>query len=105
MTGLRTLADLLPIARDVAALVGVHIGVAGHGGNVGAGGEGFFAAGDDHAADAFIRIESLQGVTQLVHQLIVERIQGFRAIEADQSDLALPFDQYVFILHGNLRWK
>ena len=47
----------------------------------------FFAAGDDHAADLFVGIKRLQGFAQLVHELVVQCVELFGAVERDDANL------------------
>jgi hypothetical protein len=74
------LPDGFPVARDVVALVDVGKAVARHRADVGAGGEGLLAAGDDHAANGVVGVEGLERGAELVHQLVVERIELLGAI-------------------------
>jgi hypothetical protein len=87
ITGLRMRADGFPVAGDVVALVDVGKGVFGHGADVGAGGKGLFAAGDDHAADGLVGIKGLERCAQLVHELVVERVELLGAVQRDDADL------------------
>jgi hypothetical protein len=97
-------ANLLPIARDEIVLVNIGVIGCGHGANICAGGKGFFAAGDDHAADAVIRIEGLERRAQLVHQLVVQCVELLGAVQPNHTDLpafgALPADFNDFVIHG-----
>ena len=60
----------------------------GHGRNVGAGRKGFFAAGDDDAANGLIGIECLECCTQFVHQGAIQSVQSFGAVEGDDANFA-----------------
>src|SRR5207247_11001676 len=91
----------LPVARDVLALVYVHVAPVPHGAYVGARGEGLVAAGDDHRADALVRVESGERVAELVHQGVVERVQLLGAVEADQTDASARLDEDHFVDHAN----
>ena len=82
------LADLFPVARDEGALVDIHVAPVGHRRDVGAGGEGLVAAGDDDGAHAGSASKASKGNAERVHQRIVERIELRRAVEPDQPDAA-----------------
>jgi hypothetical protein len=56
--------NAIPLCQ-VVALENVRMGQGCHLANVGAGGEGPFGAGDDDAADAIIRLQTIQGDQQL----------------------------------------
>jgi hypothetical protein len=99
--GLADRADGFPVAGDEVFLVDVGEGEFRHGRNVGTGGKGFFAAGDDHAADGLIGVEGLQCGTEFVHQGAVERVECLRPVQRDDADffgLDTHLDQ--FISHG-----
>jgi hypothetical protein len=51
-------------------------------------GEGLLVAGDDDAADVFVGFEGVDRRTDAIDDLIVQRIHRFRAVDADQADLA-----------------
>ena len=80
--------DLLPIAGDVVALVDIGKTVFGHRANVSPGCKGFFTASDDHATDVFIKLKGLQSVGQLVHELVIERVQLLWAIQRHDANAA-----------------
>ena len=67
--------------------------------DVGAGREGFFVAGDDHAGDCSVRLERVERGGQLLVHLGIERIERGRPVEADDADLAFGFDDDGFIAH------
>jgi hypothetical protein len=98
---LRIAADGFPVAGDVVALVGVGKAVFGHGADVGTGGKGLFAAGDDHAADGLVGIKGLERLAQFVHQLVVQRVELLGAVQRDDADL-LGFGAHFngFVGHG-----
>ena len=68
--------------------------------DVGAGGEGLLAAGNDDGADAGIGIEAAQRVAQFRHQLVAQRIQRLWPVQPDQPGLAVGFNQDHFKCHG-----
>ena len=62
-----------------------------------------FAAGDDDAADLVVRIKGLEGLAQLVHELVVQRIELLGAVEGDDADLfGFGADVNDFVGHGVL---
>ena len=61
--------------------------------DVGTGGEGVLVAGQHDRADRRIGVECQKLRAQLVHQPIAQRVQRRRAVEADQADPAVRFDQ------------
>src|SRR5206468_6060568 len=81
-------ADLLPVAADVVLVVDIGKAVLRHGANVGAGREGFFAAGQDDAVGAVISFHGLERGGQFVHQLVVERIVVFGPALGHDGQLA-----------------
>ena len=97
MIGLRQLAHLLPADGDEVLQVDVLIGLLLHLLDVGAGGEGLVAAGEDHAADAAIGLEGVERLAQLAHQLGAERVQRLGPVEADDADAALGFGLDVLV--------
>ena len=94
----------LPVARDVAGLVDVHVVEVGHRRDVGAGGKRLLAAGDDDAADAIVAVVGLQRRTQVVHQRVVQRVELLRAVQRDdagaQRTVAMLGSQDVVVGHG-----
>jgi hypothetical protein len=60
----------------------------GHGADVGAGGKGLLAAGDDDAADAVVGVKGQQRGAQLVHQRVVQRVQLLGAVQFDRVSIA-----------------
>ena len=65
-----------------------------HEADIGSRGEGFLVAGDDDAADVFVGLEGVDGGADAVDDVIVQRIQRLRPVDADQADLAVDFGQY-----------
>src|SRR5690349_17162200 len=63
------------------------------------GGERLFAAGDQDRADIRVRVEGLQGLAELLHQLGVQRVELLRPVQRDQPDAALLFLGDEFIAH------
>jgi hypothetical protein len=61
----------------------------GHLLDVGAGGKGFLAAGDDDAAYALVGVEGLQRGDQFRHQRTVERVQRLRPVQLHHADAAV----------------
>ncbi len=57
-----------------------------------AGGEGTLTAGDQDAADVRVAVQCDQPGSQHLHQITVECIQYFRAIEAENA--------YAFLFSG-----
>ena len=99
--GLANGPDDFPVARDVVALVGVHETELGHGTDVGPSGKRTLTAGDDHAADGVVGIEGLERSTEFGHERVVQRVEGFRAVQRDDADLAgFGADFDVFVAHG-----
>src|SRR5580765_7180537 len=72
--------------RDEIAEIGLDEGLIRHFLYIGPGSEGFVATCDEHAADLVVTIEGLDRLRQLGNQRLVERIEGLRAAEADDSD-------------------
>jgi hypothetical protein len=85
---------------DVVAAVGVGVIVVRHRRDVGAGREGLLAAGQHDAADAVVGVELGQRVAQLVHHVVVERIERLGTVQANHGNTAVGFDQQIGILHG-----
>jgi hypothetical protein len=98
--GFANVANGFPVAGDVVAFVHIGKAVGGHGANVGTGGKGFFATSDDHAADVVLRVKALQGLTQLGHELVVERVELLGAVEGDNAHGAFGADLDAFVCHG-----
>jgi len=85
--------------RDEIAEIGLDERLVRHFLDVGPGGEGFVATRDQHATDLVVTIEGLDRLRQLGNQRLVERIEGRRAVEADNSDTALCFNDDVLVGH------
>jgi len=67
--------------------------------DVGTGGEGSVNCDrDDYAADLLILIEGLQGVGEFAHQLEVEGIEFFGAIERDNTDTLVAVYENVLVV-------
>jgi hypothetical protein len=96
--GFADAADGFPVARDEVVFVNVVEIELGHGRDVGPCGKGFFAAGDDDAANGLVGVKGFEGQAQLVHQGAVQGVQGFGAVEGDDADLpAFGADFNVFV--------
>ena len=87
------------IPRWEVLLVDVHVALAGHLLDVGAGRERLLRAGDDHAADRVVRLECVDRGGHVGIHLRIERVQRLRAVEADDADLALGLDDDGFVAH------
>ncbi|MCY1393695.1 hypothetical protein D9M71_85980 [compost metagenome] len=61
----------------------------GHFLDIGAGGEGLAAAGDDHDAGFGVLLGGIQFGGQFTQQLGIERVERFRALQGDQADTLL----------------
>ena len=90
--------------------VGLDEGFVFHLLDIGAGGEGALAPRQHDRADAFIGLETIQGLRQLLNQLGGKRVQGLRAIETDEADRPSRFDDHCLSGHerpscGALRGK
>ena len=86
--------------RDKIAKIGFDKRLVRHFLDVGPGSEGFVAAGDEHASDPVVGIESLDCLGQFGNQGLVEGIEGLRPVEANNSDAAFCFDNDVLVSHG-----
>jgi len=100
----------LPIASDQVLGVSGDKAVLGQHADVGPCSKCLVAAGDHDAADARIGVESLERGTQLVHQLVVQRVERFRTVQGDQSGAAIAvtakFGEDIFVGHvgPGLKW-
>jgi hypothetical protein len=83
------LANAFPVAGDEATLVHIHESQLRHRRDVGAGGKGFVAAGDDDAADTVVAIGRAQRSAEFIHQRVVECVQLFRPVQCQQCDMTL----------------
>src|SRR5262249_44970051 len=86
--------------RDEITEISLDEGLVRHFFDVGPGGEGFAATCDKHAADLIVSIKVLDRLRQLGNECLIERIEGLRAVEADNSDAALCFDNDVLVSHS-----
>ena len=69
-----------------------------HGRNVSTCGKGFFAAGDDDAANGLVGVKGFEGQAQLVHQSAVQGVQGLGAVQGDDANWpAFGADFNVFV--------
>ena len=100
--GLANAADGFPVAGDEVALVGINKAQLLHGRNVRASGKGALAAGEDDAAHFVIGVKRLERQPQLVHQLVIERVELLRAVEGDDANALIAFGAGLnqFIRHG-----
>src|SRR5712692_6512344 len=105
--GLADAQNVLPVARDVVGLEGVHVAEVLHGADVGAGGEGFRAAGDHDRPDALVGVVRIQRLGQLLHQLGIERIQLPGPVERDDADplLLLELDEIRHVFSSGKHCK
>ena len=92
----------IPVAGEIA-LEGVHVGLALHLLDVGAGRERLLAAGQDHAGDLLVRLERVDRGGQFLVEPGVERIERLRPVEADDADPAFGFDDDGFVAHVTSR--
>ncbi|KAG1257743.1 hypothetical protein G6F65_015800 [Rhizopus arrhizus] len=88
-----------PVAGDVFAAVHIHVRPVFHRADIGARGKGLLAAGNDHAADVGIRLARPPCRAELIHQLIVQRIERLGAVQRQQADAAPGLDQYKRLAH------
>src|SRR5690606_28232040 len=79
----------------------VHIGLVGHLLDVGAGRESLFGTRDDDAGNALVSLERIESRAEVRAHPRVERVQGLRAVEPHDADLALGLDQNGFVGHRN----
>src|SRR6476661_3688884 len=98
-TWLARLCRGIPV-RDEIAEIGLDEGLVRHFFDVGPGGEGFVATRYEDATDLVVAIEGLDRLRQLGNQRLVERVEGLRAVEADNSDAALCFNNDILVGHG-----
>jgi hypothetical protein len=84
MTGLR--AVLMRSQLRVAEVL--------HEADVGAGGEGFFVAGEDDAADGIVGFEGVDGQADAIDDVVVEGVEHLGAVQADQADPAMGFGEH-----------
>ena len=91
--------DAVPVAADVIGFVDIHEIPAGHGADVGAGGEGLLRAGDDHAADVRVGFEFVEGDSNLVDQSVVQGVHCLGPIDRDEADLAAGFNNDIGVTH------
>jgi len=78
----------------------VHVALARHLLDVGAGSECLLRPGDDEAADPGIRLERIDGIRDLHHHRGIERIERVRPVQPDQADPTLGLDDDVLVAHG-----
>ena len=64
--------------------------------DVGAGGEGLFAAGEQDAADLVVGLEVVDGGGDLAKHAERQRVEHFRPVQRDDADRALALDNDVF---------
>ena len=84
------------------AEIGFDEGLVRHLLDVGAGGEGLLAAGDQQAADRVVGLEGVDRLAELDHERPIERIERLRPVEPDDADAAFGFDDDVWVAHGCL---
>ena len=99
ITGLRACGDAMPVRGEIAE-ESVGEGLVRHLLDVGAGRKCFFRAGDDHAADVAVGLETVDGVSEFAHQRAVERVERLRAVEPDEPDPAAGLDDDGLGTHG-----
>jgi len=80
----------------------VHVAEILHRRDVGAGGEGFLASGQNDRSDAGIGVERGERPAELGHELRTERIQLLRPVQRDDADPAPLLDGDKLMAHG--RW-
>ena len=75
--------------------------------DVGTGGEGALVAGQHDGADCCVGVECQELPAQFVHQRVAQRVQRRRAVEADQADPAMRFDEDVLVVGHwrSPRWR
>src|SRR5215467_2176783 len=91
----------IPIRTEIPE-IGFDKRFVGHLLDVSTGGKGLLVAGDQHAPDLVVGIESLDRARKLIDQGLVECVQGLRAVEPDDSDPAFRFDDNILIAHDTI---
>jgi hypothetical protein len=61
--------------------------------DVGTGREGALAAAEDDAPHRLVAVELRQAPTELVHQLVRERVQRLRPVEQHEGDRVVALDE------------
>ena len=86
------------VAADRGEIAGEHVdeGFRLHLLDVGAGGKGLFAAGEQDAADLVVGLEVIDGGGDLAKHAERQRVEHFRAVQRDDADRALALDNDVF---------
>ena len=103
--GLANVADLLPIAGDVVALVGIGKTVFGHGTDVCASRKSLFTTSQNHASNVAIGIKGFEGSAHFIHQLVIQRIELLGAIQGDDANAGLCGDGNEFVGHDGIEKK
>ena len=96
MVGLRQRGDA--VAADGGEIAREHVdeGFRLHLLDVGAGGKGLFAAGQQDAADVVVGLEIVDGRRDFAKHAERQRIEHFRAVQRDDADRAFALDNDVF---------
>ena len=68
--------------------------------HIGTRGKRLVAAGDNSATDMQIILEYRQGGIELLDQRLVEGVEGLRAIERDEANVAPRLDNDILVGHG-----
>jgi len=92
---------VLPVG-DVIREIGVPVAEILHRRDVGAGGEGFLASGQNDRSDAGIGVERGERPAELGHELRTERVQLLRPVQRDDADPAPLLDADKLMAHD--RW-
>jgi len=79
--------------------VDLRVSQLGHFLDVGAGGKSLFRTGEDDATNVRIRLQRIEGLVHFADQLRVQGIQRLRAVEGDQANAAVGFEQNGFVRH------
>ncbi|MNN61089.1 hypothetical protein D3C81_1763060 [compost metagenome] len=95
---------LAPVGHTIAVAeqivhVDLRVSQLGHFLDVGTGGKSLFRTGDDDATDIRIRFQCIKGLVHFADQLRVQRIQRLWAVESDQANAAMGFQQNGFVRH------
>ena len=75
--------------------VGLDVGLVRHFLDVGAGGEGLVAAGEDDGADLPVALQIVEGRAEIGDQRRVQGVERLRPVEGDDADRTLPLEEDV----------
>jgi hypothetical protein len=92
---LPALRDPFPAAGDEVLAVGLDVGLVDHFLDVGPGGEGLVATGEDDGGDRRVALQIVERRAEIGDQRRIQGVERLRPVQRDDADRPLPLEENV----------